>query len=57
MIRLSYYLLWFLFNKIGEKEGTTGSAWKLRWGKLAQIMYTHVTKCKNNKIKERKKPI
>jgi hypothetical protein len=26
---LSYYLLCFLFNKIGE-EGRTGSAWK--WG-------------------------
>jgi hypothetical protein len=24
---LSYYLLYFLFNKIGE-EGGTGSAWK-----------------------------
>jgi hypothetical protein len=25
---LSYYLLCFLFNKIGEEEGRTGSAWK-----------------------------
>jgi hypothetical protein len=25
---LSYYLLCFLFNKIGEEEGKTGSAWK-----------------------------
>jgi hypothetical protein len=25
---LSYYLLCFLFNKIGEHEGITGSAWK-----------------------------
>jgi hypothetical protein len=24
----SYYLLYFLFNKIGEKEGKTGSGWK-----------------------------
>jgi hypothetical protein len=24
---LSYYLLCFLFNKIGEDEGRTGSAW------------------------------
>jgi hypothetical protein len=27
---LSYYLLCFLFNKIGEEEGGKGSAWK--WG-------------------------
>jgi hypothetical protein len=27
MLYLSYYLLCFLFNKIGE-EGRTGSAWK-----------------------------
>jgi hypothetical protein len=25
---LSYYLLCFLFNKISEQEGGTGSAWK-----------------------------
>jgi hypothetical protein len=25
---LSYYLLYFLFNKIGEEEGGTRSAWK-----------------------------
>jgi hypothetical protein len=28
MLCLSYYLLYFLFNKIGEEEGRTGSAWK-----------------------------
>jgi hypothetical protein len=27
MLHLSYYLLCFLFNKIGE-QGKTGSAWK-----------------------------
>jgi hypothetical protein len=34
---LSYYLLCFLFNKIGE-EGRTGSAWKqgLGWGEVEQ---------------------
>jgi hypothetical protein len=33
MIYLSYYLLCFLFNKIREEEGGTGSAWKQRgWG-------------------------
>jgi hypothetical protein len=32
MLCLSYYLLCFLFNKIGE-EGRTGSAWKREgWG-------------------------
>jgi hypothetical protein len=48
----SYYLLCLLFNKIREQEGRTGSAWKLRGGeKVAQIMYTHVSKCKNNNKK------
>jgi hypothetical protein len=28
MLCLSYYLLCFLFNKIGKQEGRTGSAWK-----------------------------
>jgi hypothetical protein len=27
-VRLSNYLSYFLFNKIGEQEGGTGSAWK-----------------------------
>jgi hypothetical protein len=32
MLCLSYYLLYFLFNKIGE-EGRTGSSWKAGgWG-------------------------
>jgi hypothetical protein len=42
----------FFFYKIGEQEGGIGSA--QRWGgggEVAQIMYTHVSKCKNNKIK------
>jgi hypothetical protein len=29
---LSYYLLCFFFNKIGEQEGGTGSAWPGGWG-------------------------
>jgi hypothetical protein len=55
---LSYYLLCFLFNKIREQEGRTGSAWKCgvaagvvgtkQWD---QTVYTHVSKCKNDKIK------
>jgi hypothetical protein len=46
MLYLSYYLLYFPFNKIGE-EGRTGSAWKQGgWGRergqggeKAQTMY------------------
>jgi hypothetical protein len=56
MICFSYYLLCFLFNKIREQEGRTGSAWKQvgvkerrRRGEVAQTMYTHVSKCKNGK--------
>jgi hypothetical protein len=50
---LSYYLLCFLFNKIREEEGRTGSAWKGElevegWGETAQTMYIHVSKCKND---------
>jgi hypothetical protein len=53
------YLFCFLFTKVGEKEGRTGSAWK-RGGlggekqgrEVAQTMYTHMNKCKNNKIKQ-----
>jgi hypothetical protein len=60
---LSYYLLCFLFNKIKEQEGRTGSARKRvghkrrvgELGEVIQIMYTHVSKCKNDKIKERGK--
>jgi hypothetical protein len=57
MLCLSYYLLCFLFNKIGEQEDRTGSAWEWKWvcGEVAQTMYTHVSKCKNRKIKEEKK--
>jgi hypothetical protein len=32
MLRFSYYLLCFLFNKIGEQEGRTGSARKQEGG-------------------------
>jgi hypothetical protein len=53
MIHLSYYHLCLLFNKIGEEEGGTGSSWK--WGgQVAQTMCTHVSKCKNDKIKGEK---
>jgi hypothetical protein len=32
MLCLSYYLLCFVFNKIGEEEDRTGSAWKREVG-------------------------
>jgi hypothetical protein len=59
MLCLSYCLLCFLVKKIGEQEGRTGFAWK--WGvrvekegrgqgrEVAQIIYTYMNKCKNNK--------
>jgi hypothetical protein len=50
-----YYLFCFLLNKIGEQVGRTGSTQKQGKGgmeKVAQIMYTHVSKCKNDKIKK-----
>jgi hypothetical protein len=58
MLCLSYYLLCVLFNKIGEQKGETGCAWK-QGGEvgreMAQTVYTHVSKCKSDKIKVRKK--
>jgi hypothetical protein len=60
MLCLSYYLLHFLFNKIGEQEGRTGSARSGGGGggtkkvALAQTMYTHESNCKNNKRKKKK---
>jgi hypothetical protein len=51
---VSYYLLCFFFNKSKEQEGGTCSAWRQgwgAWGEVTQIMYTHVSKCKNDKIK------
>jgi hypothetical protein len=52
----TYYLLWFFSTKLGSKrveqvlpEGRGG--WK---GKVAQIMYPHISTCKNDKIKFKK---
>jgi hypothetical protein len=61
-ICFSYYLLCFLFNKIGEQEGRTGSTQKQGGGLgsevvVAQTVYTHVSKCKSDKIKGEKKKI
>jgi hypothetical protein len=53
----SFYLLLFLFYKIREQEGGTGSAlgWEGAGGgergrrmNMVQIMCTHVCKCKND---------
>jgi hypothetical protein len=62
MLCCSYYLLCFLFNRIGEQEGKTGPAWKpggmrkergkgpgCRGREVALTTYIHVSKCKNNK--------
>jgi hypothetical protein len=55
MLCLSYHLLCFLFNKIGE-EGKTSSAWKQggqgQEGDMAQTMCTHMNKCVNNFFKK-----
>jgi hypothetical protein len=50
----SFYCVCVFFNKSREQKSRTGSAqWQLgRRGQ--QIMYTHVNKCKNNKIKNLK---
>jgi hypothetical protein len=45
-----------LFNKIREQQGRTGSAQKQEvgaGGSNNQTMYTHVSKCQNNKIKKK----
>jgi hypothetical protein len=52
MLCLSYCLLCFLFNKIGEQEGRTGSARKQRLGCVCvrwPKQYVHVCKYKNDK--------
>jgi hypothetical protein len=38
MLCLSYYLLCFLFNKIGEEDGGICSAWKRGWGEAVRGM-------------------
>jgi hypothetical protein len=45
--------IFFFFYKTGEQEGGTVSAQRQEVGggvEVAQIMYTHVSKCKNEKI-------
>jgi hypothetical protein len=47
MLCFSYNLLCFFFNKIGEQEGRTSYAYM--WTEVAQTLYTHVSKGKNDK--------
>jgi hypothetical protein len=37
-------------NKIGEQEGRTLEVVLMGGGEVAQRMYTHVSKCRNDKI-------
>jgi hypothetical protein len=48
---LSYQLLCFLFNKIGEQVVRIDSAGGGPEGQMAQAMYTYVNKCRNDKVK------
>jgi hypothetical protein len=41
----TYYLLCFLFNKIGEQEGGTGSSWR-GWGDEGGVGPNTVCTCK-----------
>jgi hypothetical protein len=54
MLGFSYYLLCFLFNKIRKYKGSSAEKRGRRVGEVAQIMYTYVSKCKNDKIKFKK---
>jgi hypothetical protein len=56
MLCLYYYLLYFVFNKIGEQEGRTGSArkWSGAGGRGGLTMYTHMNKYKNKTTTKKK---
>jgi hypothetical protein len=61
MLCLRYYLLCFLFKKSEHKRAEQVLPGSQLWGwvgersgEVAQTMYTHISKCKNDKIKERK---
>jgi hypothetical protein len=55
-LSLSYYLLCFLFDKIGyrrvEQVLPGRGGWGRRREEVAQAMYTHGDKCKNDKKDE-----
>jgi hypothetical protein len=38
-------------------EQVLPGSWGWGWGEVAQTMYTHVSKCKNDKRKEKKKSL
>jgi uncharacterized phage-associated protein len=44
----------FSLQQNQRRQRGTGSAWEVR-GEVTQTMYTHISKCKNNKIKEESK--
>jgi hypothetical protein len=56
MLCPSYYLLCFSSTKPENKRAeqvlprSGREGWGVRGGEAAQTMYTHVSKCKNNKI-------
>jgi hypothetical protein len=54
MLFVSYYRLYFVFNKIRKQEGRTGYAsMQGRGGReVTQAPYTHVSKCENDKIEK-----
>jgi hypothetical protein len=45
----------FSLQQIGEVECRKGFTYKWLGGGVAQTTYTHVSKCKNDKIKRKKK--
>jgi hypothetical protein len=47
----------FSLQQIGEVECRKGFTYKWLGGGVAQTTYTHVSKCKNDKIKRKKKKI
>jgi hypothetical protein len=50
------FLILYVFSSAkSETRGRTGSAWRRRRREEAQIMYTHASKCKNCKVKLKKK--
>jgi hypothetical protein len=52
-IQGSFWIIYHILKRLLEQESRTGSAWKWGGGKVAQTMYTHVSKCKNYKIKNK----
>jgi hypothetical protein len=46
-----YYLLYFFFTKAENKMAEQILSGGQGMGEMAQIIYTHVSKCKNDKIK------